>query len=162
MSPEQLGSFTVLPRQRTSRADRPRCCLRHVDDQRQWCYLSGFALTLLAHHPDRTAAPGLFIPSQALLCIQTQFPNMISPFPIFTGRKKKLLCFLLWWRLHLMKQLCYYGNGLLTAFGHFLIMRAGRGKREAIKIHAPDGLFQRHFSPQAPVKGTGFQQAHFL
>lgn len=27
-----------------------------------------------------------------------------------------------------MKQHCYYGNGLLTAFGHFLVMRAGRGK----------------------------------
>lgn len=153
MSPEQLGSSV-----QAEDTDVPRCCLGLVGDQRRWCYLSGFTLNLLAHHPDRTAPPGLFFPSQALLCIQTQFPETISSFSIFTGRKKKkkLLCFLLWWRLPLMKQHCYYGNGLLTAFGHFLVMRAGRGEREVIKIHAPDGLFQRHFSPQAPVK------AHFL
>lgn len=61
-----------------------------------------------------------------------------------------------------MKQQCYYGNGLFTASGHFLVMRAGRGERELIKTQAPDGLFQRHFSPQAPVKDIGFQQKHFL
>lgn len=33
---------------------------------------------------------------------------------------------------------------------------------EVIKTHVPDGLFQTHFSPLAPVKGIGFQQGHFL
>lgn len=128
-------------------------------------YLSFFplsALNLLGHHADRTATPvsialGLLFPT--LLWVQIQFH---LDFPISHQEKQKDSLLSPIKEAALEEAAPLLGNGPLTAFGHCLVMRAERWKGGSNQNARTRWTVSDTFSPLAPVKGTGFQQGHFL